>query len=528
MAETNDWITELDGIEPFPVPVAKSILGRMPPELLQIVTEYLSQRDLPAAACISRPLQALAERCLYNGINIPYDPNVDYPCEEVEEGLGYEIWPLYRTLSARSDLAKRVKTLNILIIDRSLGITADSKGVFPGGLLFSSDLDMRLPEATIAGALLQLLSAVESLTVHFVEEDGDGDADISSRPTSDCMAKLFPGFNSRTAHLRSLTAVQKVKELEWNGSEFHWMLARSPHLTVLNLTRSSTILPDEAPNETNAALEQLRIDQSSALLNPAATQHETLKPFLAHFPGLKQVLLHISDRRHHPLIVPNEHILTHENQGSFATLLTKLETLAPCLNTLFIMTSRYSNDPHASAWLNYALPSAGFAHFKSLRYLCVPYQSLFGPVDAQWSHVTPSPAELLPSTLEHLELAYPRVAVYDWLARFPSFHEKLPALRIVELACSGDYGDAYNEFAFECYPHPALAALQSIDVALKLETPKWQWQKAWDDYDIPLFDKLWWFRSFGSPCVGMIWPYTFLPSSMRKLTRCRHGSQVQS
>jgi hypothetical protein len=235
-------------------------------------------------------------------------------------------------------------------------------------------------------------------------------------------------------------------------------------------------------------------------LNPESDQHAHLKPFLAHFPALDYLMVTISDDR--DLSESNydtRHDITPDNLGSFALFIARLEPLASSL-TILVMWIGHKNDEYSSRWTNFVLPCDGFAHFKSLRHLAVPYQCLFGPVDPQWSHITPSPTDLIPSTLGFLSLGHVRVRVLDWLERLSYCRDDFPVLKDVQLCCDS-HGDAYNELMFESHPHPAFSGLCSVDMKLQVSNMN-AWKKEWDDYDLKTLDFLPWLRSFGSACTG--------------------------
>lgn len=141
-----------------------------------------------------------------------------------------------------------------------------------------------------------------------------------------------------------------------------------------------------------------------------------------------------------------------------------------------------------STFLSYVGPCDGFLDFKSLTWLRIPYKGLLGAMDPQWAHVGFPPNETLPPTLRTLAIDTPDIAVYEWLARFPSFRYALISLSKVQLNCSAWHGSRYEEFVHISYPHPVLAALSSIKVTLDV---KFGWPgrlPEWDDYDLEALD----------------------------------------
>jgi hypothetical protein len=188
-----------------------------------------------------------------------------------------------------------------------------------------------------------------------------------------------------------------------------------------------------------------------------------------------------------------------------------LEPVASTLTTLCWHTAVLEKYRYAY-WLNYVLPCDGFTRFKSLKNLVITYQCLFGATDPQWSHIAPSPPELLLSSLEALDIEYPKVALLDWLARLSYFRNELPTLSDVGLHCVSKLGDAYDEIVYESHPHPALAALRLLNVRFRVGCSQQHWQPEWDDYDLETLDMLPSLDSFGSSCVGKLAPYYYSPA----------------
>jgi hypothetical protein len=349
-----------------------------------------------------------------------------------------------------------VKTLSLRIYKRDISITVPSTRLFPGGISFTPNIQTTWCEPNIAGALLQLPLGLKDLSLAVYRYQSDDPA-VDSPLMSNAMTSMFPGFDSLTSPLPVIPSLQELRSLQWHGSDFHWVLARSPLLETLQLLRTTRILPDAAPNEFNNTLEYLSLTNRSPLMNSESDQHEHLEPFLSHFPALDHLVFTIMDDRDGNYNA--RHDVTSDNQGSFAVLISKLRPIASTLTRLCMWTSELRDDD-SSRWVDHVLPCDGFAHFKSLRSLSVPYQCLFGPVDPQWSHIAPPPSELLPSTLEELDIQYPKVAILYLLERLSYSHADFPALNQITLHCTNNHGDPYNEFAFEFYSHAAFSSLR--------------------------------------------------------------------
>jgi hypothetical protein len=144
-------------------------------------------------------------------------------------------------------------------------------------------------------------------------------------------------------------------------------------------------------------------------------------------------------------------------------------------------------------------------------------------MDPQWSHITPTPAALFPSSLEDLGIDYPKLDILDWLDRIVHYRNNLPALSAVHLHCAGCRGDNYKDMALEAHAHPVHANLRSIDVAFQIAYRKRDWQKSWDDYDLKTLENLPWLVSFGSACTGNL--SSWRPCRFQLMLKIMQGSK---
>jgi hypothetical protein len=468
------WIEELDAIDSNwnTTLYRYSRLGRLPTvsefevavqihtniemyELLQNVVAHLSRRDLPAVACISSVLRALVERRLYHSVDIPYDTTRP---EDEAQGHGKELWPFTKTLLQRPDLAAKVK---------ELWLTAKSQMITP--VPSASPPGTNVREQELAGTLLlQHMTGREKLHLHVI--DGDGSLDPPYLTTG-YMEELLPGWNPQTVHLQSLPGLQKLKELRYEGSEFHWFLvAKSPALEVLRFPRPCVMLPDGAPEEVNRSFEYIYITFRSAILNPSSNIHEALPQFLAHFPCVPALDLYIADERSDRRRSDTSDDVNTNNQGSFQVLLQMLSPIAAVLNNLCIYTAD-EEDYETIAFLHHILPNDGFRGFKALKGLQVPYHALFAPIGPQWAHIhrLQPISELLPPTIEHLRITSLQLALLDCLADIPYYRGDLPLLIGINVYCTHWVDESYETMYFLSYPHRVLAALCSINVDFVVE-----------------------------------------------------------
>ncbi|KAF2032084.1 hypothetical protein EK21DRAFT_61742, partial [Setomelanomma holmii] len=233
------------------------------------------------------------------------------------------IWPLYRTLSTRPDLARQIPSINLDVTERCVTINPPSSHLFPGGVPFTPSVKLQFPEPAVAGALLQLLPEVQRLIIRLFTRHGSYPA--GEEPLMEhCLSKLFPGFDPRTAHLTPILGLEEVHEIIWEGSAFHWALANLASLSHLMLERPCRILADEAPHEMNETLMTFDLVSRSSIFTPGTGQNQHLGPFLANFTALEHIGLVIYDSSHDDgdrFRLDDQ--VTPENQGSFSILLAK-------------------------------------------------------------------------------------------------------------------------------------------------------------------------------------------------------------
>jgi hypothetical protein len=509
-----------------------TLFGKLPNELLENVARYLFPNDLAAIARVAQRLREVTERLMYKSIEAPYSHI--YNGYFSEQSLPEQQWLLCRTLSDRKDLAEKVRRIRFIVRDHTHQVEIPSTNVFPGILAYTPSVPVLMSEATAVGMLLQRLSKVEHLDLGMIQYYDDEDSNFEdamniwmythrARLICSSIRKLFPGFDENTAHSIDPPLLPKLNYLLWCGDQFHWALAKSPHLETLVIDRPCTFLPDAAPNELSTSLRVMKAESRSTILNPSTTQHESFSRFLEHFPFLRELTLNIHDARWDVTHSDREADINGQNQGSFAVLLRLLQPVKSSVTGLSVEIGSGGSD-ESSNYLRFVLPCDGFKAFTSLEFLGVPYQALFGPVDPQWSHISPPLSGLLPSTLVRLFISFPRIEVLDWIAQLQFYRDELPALSVVSLSCGSVQGDSYEVFAFISHPHPARTILASLEITLVISNTYDDDDPVWDDYDLALFDNFFWFGSFGSPCLGtMIHPLSF--NLQYKLIQRRHRSQ---
>ena len=478
------------------LPYADSRLGKLPTELLQSVVHHCSHFRPPRIACISPELRALVERQLYRDVVLGrYSVWVSAP---------RDLWLFYRTILSRPDLSRKTENLDIKVVDRMMSIEVPTLGVVPQGAMFPSIIRAEIEEIHIACALLfWQMTELKCLSLSIVRADEDDDG--RPRLISKCLSKLFSHFDNRTAHLTTFPGLKKLRSLRFEGTEFHWVLAKSPDLEEIALTRASHILADGDSSAINTAVKSLTFPVQSAVLNPACSHYDALSPFLAHFPRLESLRMPFNDADE-GVAGPRSHFnIDRDDQGSYTVLFQKLMSVAPVLTRLELDASTHCSEEDIS-FLDHVPPGDGFLIFKALKHLLVPYQCLFERDDPQWSHILQPADEILPSTLETLKVHFPELTFFEWLTTLPYYRNKLPVLQHIGIACSSWVGAGYEDLAFISYPHPALDMLSSMGVEWGIDVPKCCWEPAWDDYDLRTWDGVAWMnKTFGPSFGGMLY-----------------------
>lgn len=239
-------------------------------------------------ALMSWKFRALVETTLYSEITVPRKRWI---------WSRQYLWPLLRILSKRPDLAWKVKRILTTVREESMQVSLPYTNIFGVGSPFTDHCEAELPEATVLGALLQLVINVEKTELSYFKYcHGDDDNDNPYPPPlqTDCMSTLFPGFDGETAHLKALEGLQKIRHLYWQASLFHWVLAISPNLKH-HLEPVCEIIADNAPHEVNTRLLTLHLSIHSSILIVSSEASKRLKPFLAHIPAIKHVTLCVDD-----------------------------------------------------------------------------------------------------------------------------------------------------------------------------------------------------------------------------------------
>lgn len=257
------------------------------------------------------------------------------------------------------------------------------------------------------------------------------------------------------------------------------------------------ILPDEAPNEVNTELKVLDICARSEILQSGSIHYVNLEKFLAHFPSLEDMEITIYDLEVDvlmPLIDPPD-----EDEKSYNTLLQRLSSVTEQLMRFYLVMYDAEDDwcNQASAFLNDVQPASSFRQFTRLTNLSVPYQCLLGKTTSIVDPL-PSPAAVLPSSLEYLTIDCPQIHIYDWLLRLRRVRDKLPDLFDIELHCQIPFGDEWPVLVFENDDHSVFYVLsKELDINLYVTKRERDWNPKWDQYDADVLDVIDWLDDLG-------------------------------
>jgi hypothetical protein len=280
------------------------------------------------------------------------------------------------------------------------------------------------------------------------------------------MRTLFPSFDPQTAHLADPPLLPNLEVLHYIGDEIHWALLKSARLQRVYFGRVCNILSDAAPDDVSRSAKMLTMPFRFRILSPGAYHIAVTRAFLAHFTMLETACFDISDYEYDTSHMGSWEDIDYSNQGSWAVLVGLLQPFKTCVKSVHISTMLGGSN-HVTILRN-TIPCEGFKDFVSLRALHIPYGCLFSTTSQQWSHIAPPPSELLPASLILLYIEYPRITFFDWLAWLPQFHEALPKLSQVQIACSDEVGDSYELFKFIEHDHHGWTALRSIGVQLEI------------------------------------------------------------
>jgi hypothetical protein len=437
-------------------------------------------------------LRKLAEERLYQHIilNGPRQTSWNY-----NENV---IWPLYRTLVSRPGLADRVSIFECTAHEKEDRIEVNISALSLHDQSLYSVAKASLKQTTILGCIvLQRIPNVDKVCLKLFGISPNTDESLT---LPDPLRLLMPVFDRATAHTLQFAGLQNLTKLDFSGCQFHWTLAKLPCLRWLRLSRPCYILNDEAPNEVSTSVTRLEICALADILRSRSGFYSSFRAFLAHFPALLELKLTI-------YVLFPDNIWGPDTEGkSYDTLLERLIPVASHLRSLEmgvfntdeeVYFPRDGGNDRANKFLVDVLPASDFKDFRRLEKLVVPYQCLLGHTMSP-SDLVLSPDQILPATLQYLQIDCPQIHVYGWLAHLHTVRYRLPVLSEINLYSQLPYGDEYPVMYYEQREHPALRILSDLDISLTWEYRVGDWKEEWDEYDLEVPKVIEWLEGLGA------------------------------
>ena len=314
------WLTELDGTDtPRNITAFEhSSFGKIPNELLRNIIQYVPKRYLPALARISPVLRELAEERLYQHIILRgLTETYLYYNEKV-------IWPLYRTLVSRPDLADRVSIFEYTAHEKKDRIEVCIFALSLHDRSLYSVAKTSLNQTTLLGSIvLKRIPNVDKVCLKLFGASTNTD---ESSTLPDPLRLLMPVFDRVTAHTLHFAGLQNLTKLDFSGCQFHWTLAKLPCLRWLRLSRPCYMLNDEAPNEFSTSVTRLEMCVLVDILRSRSPFYFFFRAFLAHFPALLELKLTIY------VLCPDNIWGPDTEEKSYETLLQRLSPVASYLS----------------------------------------------------------------------------------------------------------------------------------------------------------------------------------------------------
>ena len=143
-------------------------MDRFPDELILPIISSSEQRDLHALCLTSQRLRRISQELLYRAPSVREAP-AEYP----QLSTHSRIWPLFRTLLRRPDLAKHVKRLELSPQVRDVAINSDIIINMPVEAIKAIST-ISFSECSLVGLLLGLVPNLEELWVEILKDYDEG------------------------------------------------------------------------------------------------------------------------------------------------------------------------------------------------------------------------------------------------------------------------------------------------------------------------------------------------------------------
>lgn len=283
----------------------------------------------------------------------------------------------------------------------------------------------------------------------------DVDVSVSTNPSLRNTG-ILEGFDPQAVDSIQLLGLHKLKSLNFDGPDFHYMMASLPALRKLSIGQHTSLESiQERRLATETRLQHFSITSDNRILNPRSPQHEHFSRFMTYLPSLEKVEIFLCDSSIDDWYDVN-YLGNHIDGitfGSFDALITALE---PCRKQVQEMIIDVLNYQVAYQWMqciDYCGPVLDLHQFSSLRHLEIPYLGLIGSKRIPGILHTKSITDVLPPSLESLKILFPRTDIYQWLKPLTNDVSKLPNLKEINLYCKKGVSDRFVEFAVMLQPN---------------------------------------------------------------------------
>ncbi|KAH7378237.1 hypothetical protein BKA66DRAFT_571667 [Pyrenochaeta sp. MPI-SDFR-AT-0127] len=399
------------------LPEIKTKLEHLPNELLLQIMDCLPTSTLKVAVVVCKAIRTIVEESLYKHVSIA-------PSQLLGSQRSYSTLLFLKTLLARPDLAGIVKSLAMWIEDdrATEDVTTIAGLMIPG----SVSVGISYSAAELAVTVLSILPAVERLQL-----------DVTSLRSNDT-GPLRPAASLFTAshqhEIKLVSTFTNVRSLVWAGPEVSFSLASLPNLESLTLPKHSMFFRSAEHHEiSNITTLSLKTDTRILLpaTQPISNKIQYLSVFLEGCLFLKKLVIAINDV---PMFVRTSgHLRAHRGrQGHIDTLIELLAESIPALEDLEIVLDQEENN----WWLDHIIPVTVLKDLARLKSVKIPQQGLVGGDQPGTSIVATSISELLPESLERLELLYPSENVFEFFDRLIQERHDCPKLDQVVIHCA--------------------------------------------------------------------------------------------
>ncbi|CAO2653871.1 Nn.00g106040.m01.CDS01 [Neocucurbitaria sp. VM-36] len=436
-----------------------------PNEILLKIAAYLDTQSLLQLATTCHRLQPVAQDVLFRSPTVPRSAN------EFDSRLGC----LLRTLIQRPDLADLVRKLslspNIRYVEVDVYVSFDPDGRHTLAECIPA-FNVAMWEPNIAAAII---TRVPNLVDLAVVPDGSsphrGTDSFGHWDELDCPPSLTPDmFRTRqnprgNVDITTLRPYQNLKAVRLQSRVLEHQWLKLPNLESLSIAQGTRAfwLPTELPPDANHRVSRLELDLDFLLLlaDPPTTlgrsclREQQLYEFLWLFPKLAhlQINLFKTGRTKQPFA----------STFGFSNVISRIPKTGclKVLNITIVPTHEYGRND-LNNLLAIAQPFMIIATLPTLRFLTAPQVALDSP------HRRIDLDDILPMTLEVLEVHRVDIRMLDWIKRILNDREHLPSLRRIDLHLNKDGFDDLMKLmrAYKHFGH--MKELLQVGIVLKI------------------------------------------------------------